>query len=85
MTLDSRNFPKSTDYNSPFRKAREALGVSRLEMARRTGKSYSSLTNAELGRPLTASPTFMEALLELGAEDVSWIPEAYAVWRRSVR
>jgi transcriptional regulator with XRE-family HTH domain len=39
--------------DSPLKTARESAGLSRKELARRMGRGVESISNAELGRPVS--------------------------------
>jgi transcriptional regulator with XRE-family HTH domain len=80
MTVCLPQFSKSSTFFNPLVQIRHRMGISRAKLCEKTGMSYTTATQAELGRSLIASPVYLEALARLGV-DVSGLPELYVRWR----
>lgn len=71
----------ATRPTNPVAAFREALGLSRPELARALGVGYARLVDAELGYSVRLPRVLAEALTAHG-HDGAVLADAYAAWRR---
>ena len=82
--LSYRAFFIMGEIMNPVTQIREARGITRKELAQRSGISYPTLSALEYGMPLTMASRTAGKLADFGGLVASQVMESYAEWRESL-